>query len=118
MKNTYSIAQRNSIVENHLWCIDVVLQNNEALVKSGRMDKDDLYQQLAMRLIRAVDSFDPEKGPLETHIFAQLRFELLKCKRPYHLFGLTQAPSDFKSSKIISFEALRSLDSSSQRMAA
>ena len=37
-----------------------------------------MYQQLALRLIRAVMSYDPEKGNLEQHIFAQLRMELQK----------------------------------------
>ena len=26
MKNNYSIAQRNAIVEDHLWCIDSIIQ--------------------------------------------------------------------------------------------
>ncbi len=37
-----------------------------------------MYQQLALRLIRAVMSYDPEKSNLEQHIFAQLRMELQK----------------------------------------
>ena len=54
-----------------------------------------MYQQLALRLIRAVMSYDPEKGNLEQHIFAQLYFELLNCKRPYRLHGMTGMPAEF-----------------------
>ena len=61
MKNNFTISQRNAIVENHLWCIKAVMKQNRAL-----------------RLIRAVMSYDPEKGNLEQHIFAQLRMELQK----------------------------------------
>ena len=78
MKNNYSIAQRNAIVEDHLWCIDSIIQKNRPLMRAARLEYDDVYQQLALRLIRAVMSYDPEKGDLEQHIFAQLRMELQK----------------------------------------
>ena len=39
-------------------------------------------------------SYDPEKGDLEQHIFAQLHFELLNCKRPYRLHGMTGMPAE------------------------
>lgn len=77
MKNTYSLQERNRIVEEHLWCIECVIQENSNLLRSVRVEYDDLYQQLALRLIEAVSGFDPEKGKLLTHIFAQLRHELL-----------------------------------------
>ena len=78
MKNNYSIAQRNAIVEANLWCIDNVIRQNRPLMRAARLEYDDVYQQLALRLIRAVMSYDPEKGNLEQHIFAQLRMELQK----------------------------------------
>ena len=62
MKNTYSIATRNAIVEAHLHCIDKVMRKNKALIHAAHMDSDDVYQQLAIRLIKAVDNFDPEKA--------------------------------------------------------
>lgn len=107
MKNTYSIAQRNAIVEEHLWCIDSVIHENRALMLAARMDYDDVYQQLALRLIKAVSGFDPEKGALKQHIFSQLKFELLDCKRPYRLHGMTGLPKDFRGGKIISLHAFR-----------
>ena len=78
MKNNFTISQRNAIVENHLWCIKTVMKQNRALIRAAKLDTDDVYQQLALRLIRAVMSYDPEKGNLEQHIFAQLRMELQK----------------------------------------
>ena len=81
MKNNFTIFQRNAIVENHLWCIKTVMKQNRALIRAAKLDTDDVYQQLALRLIRAVMSYDPEKGDLgnlEQHIFAQLRMELQK----------------------------------------
>ena len=78
MKNNFTIFQRNAIVENHLWCIKTVMKQNRALIRAAKLDPDDVYQELALRLIRAVMSYDPGKSNLEQHIFAQLRMELQK----------------------------------------
>lgn len=69
MKNNFTISQRNAIVENHLWCVKAVMKQNHALIRAAKLDADDVYQELALRLIRAVMSYDPEKGDLEQHIF-------------------------------------------------
>ena len=107
MKNDFSIETRNAIVEAHLHCIDKVMRRNAALIRAARMDRDDVYQQLAVRLIRAVDTFDPGKGELEQHIMAQLQYEMVNCKRPVRLHGITGLPADFRSGRIISFERIR-----------
>ena len=106
MKNTYSIAQRNAIVEDNLDCIDIVMSKNAALIRSAHVDRDDVYQQLAIRLIKAVAGFDPEKGKLRQHIMAQLQYELLSCKSALRLYGITSAPNELRG-KVISFDAIR-----------
>lgn len=67
---------------------------------------DDVYQQLALRLIKAVAGYDPEKGRLEQHIFAQLKYELLSCRSAYRLCGMTGTPHSFRKSHIISIDTL------------
>lgn len=57
MKNNYSVAQRNAIVVEHLWCINAVIRQNRALMRTAGLDYDDVYQQLAIRLIRARGRF-------------------------------------------------------------
>lgn len=104
---TITNEERNRIVEEHLWCINTVMRRNAALIKAAHLDRDDVYQQLSLRLIRAVEGFDPQKGKLHQHIFAQLKFELLNCKNAYHTTGLTGAPAHFRSSNVISFEAAK-----------
>lgn len=99
--------ERNRIVEGHLWCIDAVMRKNASLIKAAHLDRDDVYQQLSLRLIQAVEGFDPEKGNLKQHIFAQLNYELLSCKSAYRTTGITDAPADFRGSNIISFEDAR-----------
>ena len=105
MKNTYSIAERNRIVEEHPWCIHCIIRKNSALMLAARLNYDDVYQQLSVRLIRAVAGYDPAKGNLRQHIFAQLQFELLNCKHPCRLYGMTGLPADYPRGKVISLEA-------------
>ena len=96
----------NALVEKYLWCIDTVIRKNRPLMRAARLEYDDVYQQLALRLIRAVAGFDPQKGTLQQHIFAQLRMELLNCKRPYRLHGMTGMPAD-SCGNVISLDAYR-----------
>ena len=91
MNNNYTIAQRNALVEKYLWCIDTVIRKNRPLMRAARLEYDDVYQQLALRLIKAVAGFDSQKGTLQQHIFAQLKYELLSCKTPRRLYGITHA---------------------------
>ena len=96
MKNNYSIAQRNAIVEANLWCIDSVIRQNRPLMRAARLEYDDVYQQLALRLIKTVAGYDPEK----------LKYELLSCRSAYRLCGMTGTPHSFRKSHIISIDAL------------
>ena len=100
MKNNYSIAQRNAIVEANLWCIDSVIRQNRPLMRAARLEYDDVYQQLALRLIKLWRAMTG-KGRLEQHIFAQLKYELLSCRSAYRLCGMTGAPHSFRKSHII-----------------
>lgn len=106
MDNISYLYGRNHVVEQYLYCIDRVIRMNWALMKAARMEYDDVFQQLAIRLMRCVETFDPKKGDLEQHIYAQLKYELLNCKEPRRLTGITGAPKDFRKGNIISIDAL------------
>ena len=99
MKNNYSIVQRNALVEDHLWCINSFMEKNRKLVKATGMEHDDVFQQLALRLIKAVAGYDPDKGAL-------LKYELLNCKSAYRLCGITDAPKEFRKGNIISLDSI------------
>ena len=101
-----AIARRNAVVVEHLPCIDSVMRCNYELIRAARMEWEDVYQQLALRLIQAVNTFDPAKGKLEQHIYAQLKYELLSCKTPRRLYGLTNAPADLRRGAFVSYEAI------------
>ena len=88
MKNNYSLAERNRIVEENLYRIKNTIRRNRALMEAAHLDYDDVYQQLALRLIRCVAGFDPEKG------------ELLNCKDSRALYGFTCAPRDLRGAVV------------------
>ena len=46
MKNNYSIAERNRIVEENLPMIDKVIRRNWSLMLAAHLDYDDVYQDL------------------------------------------------------------------------
>jgi len=102
MNNNYTIAQRNALVEKYLWCIDTVIRKNPPPPPGGRGGGGGRGAPLALRLIRAVAGFDPQKGTLQQHIFAQLKYELLNCKSAYRLCGLTGAPKEYRKSDMVS----------------
>ena len=104
MKNTYTIEERNRIVEEHLWCVKAVIKQNDELIRAARLDRDDVYQQLCLRLILAVGRYDPEKSELKTHIFQQLRYELLSCKKPRMLYGVKDAPKNLRGDSFVSLD--------------
>ena len=107
MKNNYSIVERNRIVEENLHWIDNIIRRNYGLMRAAHLDYDDVYQDLAIRLIRCVESYNPEKGNLDQHIMCQLQYELLNCKEVRRLTGITGAPKEFRGGNTISLDAIR-----------
>jgi len=106
MEDIYYLSERNRVVEEHLHCIDTVIWQNWPLIEAARLERDDVYQQLAIRLIRCVETYDPAKGDLKKRIYAQLKYELLNCKEVRRLTGITGAPKDFRKGNIISLDAI------------
>ncbi len=90
-----SMQQRNALVEQYLWCIDRVIWQNGSLIRAARLDREDVYQSLATRLIRAIELYDPSKrsgGSLEGYIFMSLRYEMRSCSSAQTQYGFRDAP--------------------------
>lgn len=103
MKNNYSIVERNRIVEENLPMIDKVIRHNWALVKAARLDYNDVYQDLAIRLICCVENFDPigeRSTPTFTHSSSK------NCWAPRKLTGVADAPTDFRWCNILPLDTL------------
>lgn len=93
LKWTITTQERNTLVETHLGCIWWTINKNRRLISAAGLDDEDVFQQLAIRMIRAVENYGPDKGKdLEQHIFAQLQYEVLNCKDAAKLYGIKGAP--------------------------
>ena len=99
------IEERNKLVASYLWCIDSVIRQNYSLVQAAHLDKDDVYQDLALRLIRAVERYRRGTRSLKGYIFAQLKYELLNCKSARARYGFCSAPYDLRGA-IVSLDTL------------
>ena len=108
---TLTIPQRNSLVQEYLWCIDSVIKQNYSLIKAAHLDRDDVYQSLAMRLIRAVELYRPGAKSLKSYIFMQLKYELLSCKSSKVRYGFCAAPYDLRGA-VVSLDALMEMSAS------
>ena len=101
-----TIKKRNRIVEEYLWCIDRVIRQNWHLIEAAHLDRDDVYQDLAIRLIRAVAGYDPKKGKLEQHILSQAPHTNFSTgKSAQKRYGFKDAPYDLRG-VVISLDAL------------
>ena len=101
------IKERNRIVEGSLSLIDRVMERHGDIMKVAHMDRDDVYQQLAERLVNAVDAYIPAKGDLEGYLEIQLERELFNCAHPRRLYGMTDAPVAFRTNRVVSLDAMR-----------
>ena len=105
-----SVEERNQIVLAYLWCIDCVIRQNYVLIQAAHLDTEDVYQSLALRLIRAVELYRPGQNSLKGFIFTQLKYELLTCKSAKSRYGFGAAPYDLRGA-VVSLEALTETDS-------
>ena len=101
-----TITKRNRLVEDYLWCIEKVMRQNLPSLEAAHLDFDDVYQDLALRLIRAVADYDASEDTMEQHITSQLRQELRSVRRRY---GIRSTHNNARSI-IVSLDALADSD--------
>lgn len=88
----YTVQERNEIVVSLLNDIWAVINRNRTLVIATGIDREDLYQELAIGLIRAVDTYDPAKGKIRTHAGKTMKYALMEACRKWSNGGITNGP--------------------------
>jgi len=84
---------RNYLFEEKAYLINVTMNKHRALIRACRMEADDVYQQLSIRLLNAIDKYDWTKCPnMDAYLMVQLRYELLYIKTCSNRTGVTGAP--------------------------
>ena len=68
-----SISRNEIFLENEgmIWR---VMRHNWPLICALRLDRDDVYQELAMAALNAIDNFDPARSEcIQAHIWMKLQ---------------------------------------------
>lgn len=82
--------ERNEIFMDNEGMIRRVMRRNWALICAMRLDWDDVYQELAMAALNAIETFDPMRSEcIQDHIWMKLQYAILTIKRQYRPCGLT-----------------------------
>ena len=88
-----TMEDRNYLFEEKAYLINVTMNKHRALIRVCRMEEDDVYQQLSIRLLNAIDKYDFSKCPnMDAYLMLQLRYELWNMKACSKLTGVTGAP--------------------------
>ena len=82
-------TRNNTFLENESM-IRRVMCRNHPLIHALRLEWDDVYQELAIAALHAIDSFDPERSDcIQAHIWMQLQYAILTIKRRHRPCGIT-----------------------------
>lgn len=81
---------RNEIFLENQGMIDRIIRRNRTLLYALRLDLEDVYQELAIAALKAIDSFDPVRSAdIRAHIWMQLQYAILDMKARQKPSGLT-----------------------------
>ena len=98
-------SERNSLFTEKEPLIRMTMCKHSLLIYFCRMDRNDVYQELAIRLIESLDKFDAAKCKnLDAYLMQQLRYRLLHMRDNKERFGISGAPQ--KGFSMLSLEAL------------
>ncbi|MPM37196.1 hypothetical protein SDC9_83803 [bioreactor metagenome] len=81
---------RNDLFFDYTDLIKHIMRRNRLLLYALRLEQEDVYQELAMAALTAIDTFDPSRSDnLEAHVWMKLQYKVLTMKRQYKPGGLT-----------------------------
>ena len=75
-----AITRNNIFIEN-MELINRTMHRHRLLLFALHLDRDDVYQELAIAALRAIESFDPSRSnSIKVHIWAKLQYAILDIK--------------------------------------
>lgn len=81
---------RNQIFMENEEIITRVMRRNAPLLRALRLEWDDIYQELAVAMLNAINTFDPARSEsLRAHIWMKLQYAVLDIKRRHSPHGMT-----------------------------
>jgi DNA-directed RNA polymerase specialized sigma24 family protein len=99
-----TVEDRNYLFEEKAYLVNVTMNKHRGLTRACHMEDDDVYQQLSLRLVNAIDRYDPARCPnIDAYIMLQLRYELLHLRACSKRTGVAGAPK--KGFSLVSLDA-------------
>lgn len=84
------INTRNRIFTENEGMILRTIKRNRLLLRALNLDLDDVYQDLAIAALAAIDSFNPQRSEdIQAHIWMKLQYAILDIKRRHNPHGIT-----------------------------
>lgn len=88
------VITRNELFIQYEPVVKWAIKRNRPLIQALCLDADDVYQDLCIAAMRAIDCYDPQKSvSLKTHLASRLQYEVKNLKKRYGFHGLTGAQS-------------------------
>ena len=80
---------RNHIFMEHIDLINRTLRRHRLLLYALHLELDDIYQELAIAALQAIDTFDDRRcDSVSVHIWSKLQYAILTIKRNNQPHGL------------------------------
>ena len=99
-----TIEDRNYLFEEKAYLVNVTMNKHRGLLRACRMEDDDVYQELSLRLLDAIGKYDPDKCPnMDAYIMLRLRYHLWNLKACSKRTGVVGAPK--KGFALLSLDA-------------
>lgn len=86
------VITRNELLIQYEPVVRWTIKCNWTLIRALGLDMDDVYQDLCIAAMKAIDAFDPHRSDsLKTHVICKLQYEVKNLKQRYKPHGLTGA---------------------------
>jgi len=84
------IITRNELLIQYEPVVKWAIKHNWTLIQALRLDTNDVYQDLCIAAMKAIDCFDSQKSAsLKTHLESRLQYEVKNLKKRYSPHGMT-----------------------------
>jgi len=101
-------SERNRLFEEKIPLIDQVVKKHQARIAISGLCREDVWQDLALKMLCLLDGYDPGKCPnLDGYLVQQLNYEVLRLTVPSERYGIPHAPRK-KNFRVFSLDARNS----------
>ncbi|ANU53024.1 helix-turn-helix domain-containing protein [Acutalibacter muris] len=86
-------SERNQLLEKYMDLPGYIIRQNWTLVLATGLDVEDVRQELLLRGLQAIETYDPSAGAsLRTHLNIAMQYHLMKLARKASSRGMTDVP--------------------------